>query len=101
MSYIVRLAAKQTQANVSAFLVESACIRAEETLASQRALVYTPAQWKAFTQALERPAENKPRLRALLTEPSVLEQRQVAELSEVELLTRAHRTSEFDCGMSR
>jgi uncharacterized protein (DUF1778 family) len=32
-------------------------------------------QWKAFTEALERPARVKPRLRKLLAEPSMLESR--------------------------
>lgn len=70
---LIRLAAKETRANVSAFLVESACLRAEETLASQHHLVYSAEQWEAFMAMLDRPAEDKPRLRKLLTEPSVLE----------------------------
>jgi uncharacterized protein (DUF1778 family) len=32
-------------------------------------------QWKAFTEALDRPAQVKPRLRKLLAEPSILESR--------------------------
>ena len=70
---LIRLAAKETHANVSAFLVESACVRAEEALASQQHLVYTAEQWKQFIDALDRPAKAKPRLRKLLSEPSVLE----------------------------
>jgi uncharacterized protein (DUF1778 family) len=70
---LIRLAAKEAQANLSSFLVESACLRAEETLASQRHIVYDAQQWKAFTAALDRPAKDKPRLKALLTEPSILE----------------------------
>jgi uncharacterized protein (DUF1778 family) len=70
---LIRLAAKQKSANVSSFLVESACLRAEEELAAQRHFVYTEEQWAAFTAALDAPAKSKPRLRALLTKPSVLE----------------------------
>lgn len=70
---LIRLAAKETRANMSSFLVESACLRAEEALASQRHLVYSGEQWKAFTAALDRPTREKPQLRKLLTEPSVLE----------------------------
>jgi len=70
---LIRLAAKQMRANVSAFLVESACLRAEEALASQRHLVYSPEQWEAFTAALDRPAVDKPELRKLLTASSVLD----------------------------
>lgn len=72
---LIRLAARETRANVSSFLVESACLRAEEALASQQHLIYSPEQWKAFVAALDRPAREKPRLRKLLTEPSVLEKR--------------------------
>ena len=70
---LIRLAAKETRANVSAFLVESACLRAEEALASQQHLVYSADQWKQFTDALDRAAKAKPRLRKLLSGPSVLE----------------------------
>lgn len=70
---LIRRAAKETQANLSSFLVESACLRAEEALASQQHLVYTAKQWDAFAAALDRPARHKPRLKALLSEPSILE----------------------------
>jgi len=72
---LIRRAAKTTRANLSSFLVESACLRAEDALASQQHLVYTPKQWDAFTAALDRPAQNKPRLRALLGNPSILERK--------------------------
>jgi uncharacterized protein (DUF1778 family) len=72
---LIRRAAKATKANLSSFLVESACLRAEEALASQQHFVYTAKQWDAFTAALDRPAQDKPRLRALLIKPSVLERR--------------------------
>ena len=70
---LIRLAARTTKANVSSFLVESACLRAEEALASQQHFVYTAEQWDAFTAALDRPAQSKPRLRNLLSKRSVLE----------------------------
>lgn len=72
---LIRLAAKETNANVSAFLVESACLRAEESLASQQQFVYSAKQWAAFTAALDRPAKAKPALKKLLTEPSILERK--------------------------
>jgi uncharacterized protein (DUF1778 family) len=77
---LLRRAAEETQASVSAFVIESACQRAEEALAAKQHLVYSPAQWKAFVAALDRPAlanpaKAKPRLKRLLNEPSVLEQR--------------------------
>jgi uncharacterized protein (DUF1778 family) len=70
---LIRRAAKATKANLSSFLVESACQRAEEALASQQHFVYTTKQWDAFTAALDRPAQAKSRLRALLGMPSALE----------------------------
>jgi uncharacterized protein (DUF1778 family) len=70
---LIRLAAKETSANVSSFIVESACLRAEMSLASQRHLVYTEDQWAAFVAALDQPAKAKPRLKKLLAEPSILE----------------------------
>lgn len=70
---LIRRAATATRANLSSFLVESACLRAEEALASQQHFVYTAKQWDAFTAALDRPARDKPRLRELLGKPSVLE----------------------------
>ena len=72
---LIRRAATATKANLSSFLVESACLRAEEALASQQHFVYTARQWDAFTAALDRPAQRKPRLRTLLRKPSILEQK--------------------------
>ncbi|HEY6844650.1 MAG TPA: DUF1778 domain-containing protein [Terracidiphilus sp.] len=72
---LIRRAAKETSVNRSSFLVESSCLRAEEALASQQHFVYTKKQWNAFTAALDRPEQDKPRLRALLSEPSILERR--------------------------
>jgi uncharacterized protein (DUF1778 family) len=72
---LIRRAARETRVNMSSFLVESACLRAEETLASQQHFVYTEKQWNAFNAALDRPEQDKPRLRALLSEPSILERR--------------------------
>jgi uncharacterized protein (DUF1778 family) len=66
-------AAASVGASVSAFILESAAERAERTLADQRQFVLTGAQWRAFTQALDRPAQRKPRLERLLREPSILE----------------------------
>lgn len=76
---LIRLAAKSSSANVSHFLVESACLRAEDTLASQVHFTYTPRQWDAFVTMLDRPAVSKPRLKKLLTEPSILEKKAIAE----------------------
>ena len=75
---LIRLAARETQATVSSFLVQSACLRAEEALASQKQIVYNAKQWQAFLSMLDRPVKEKPRLRKLLTEASVLERARAA-----------------------
>ena len=72
---LIRLAAKETSGNVSNFLIESACLRAEEALASKRHFFFTREQWEAFAAALDRPAKHKPHLKKLLSDPTVLERR--------------------------
>jgi uncharacterized protein (DUF1778 family) len=70
---LIRMAAKESSANVSQFVLESACIRSEETLASKRHFEFNPVQWRAFLRALDRPAKAKPRLRRLLSQPGILD----------------------------
>lgn len=74
-SELIRLAAREMHEDLSAFLVESACMRAEEALASQRHIVYSAKQWDSFTAALDRPAKRKPQLAELMGTPSVLERK--------------------------
>ena len=59
--------------SVSTFILESASERAERTLADQRHFVLSDEQWRAFTDALDRPARHLPELEKLLREPSILE----------------------------
>ena len=73
---LIRAAADRRGISMTDFVLESACARAEETIADQVHFLLSPKQWKAFTEALERPARVKPRLRKLLMEPSVLEKPQ-------------------------
>lgn len=72
---LIRIAAEKRGLSLTDFVLESACARAEETIADQVHFVLSPKQWKEFTAALDRPASVKPRLRKLLTEPSILEKR--------------------------
>ena len=71
---LLEMAARETQANLSAFMIESSCLRAEEVLSSKQHFEIKPANWNRFVAALDRPAQQKPGLRKLMTEPSVLEQ---------------------------
>ena len=72
---LIRAAAERRGVSLTDFVLESACTKAEESIADQVHFVLSPKQWKAFNEALERPARVKPRLRKLLTEPSILESR--------------------------
>ncbi|MGD0301644.1 MAG: DUF1778 domain-containing protein [Bryobacteraceae bacterium] len=72
---LIRAAADKRGISLTDFVLESACTRAEETIADQVHFILSEKQWKAFNDALDRPARVLPRLRKLLTEPSVLEKR--------------------------
>ncbi len=66
-------AAAASQRSVSEFVLESALARAEETLPDRRKFVLNEKQWKAFLAALDMPPRPMPRLKRLLSEPSVFE----------------------------
>ena len=70
---LLETAASRQDVTVSEFVLESACTRAEDILAEERHFSLSPDRWKAFVSALDRPMQLKPRLRKLLSEPSVLE----------------------------
>lgn len=59
--------------SLSEFVLESALARAEETLPDRRRFVLNAEQWAEFMAALDAPPRDLPRLRRLLTEPSVFE----------------------------
>ena len=65
-------AAKVSHKNVSEFLLDAGIAMAHETLAEQRLFLLTDEQWDEFQAALDRPVQDKPQLRKLLTEPGVL-----------------------------
>jgi uncharacterized protein (DUF1778 family) len=66
-------AAAAAQRSTSEFVLESALARAEETLPDRRKFVLSEKQWKEFQAALDAPPRPLPRLKRLLTEPSVFE----------------------------
>ena len=69
---LLQEAAKASHKNVSEFLLDAGIAMAHETLAEQRLFALTGDQWAAFQAALDRPVQDKPELRKLLTEPGVL-----------------------------
>ena len=72
---LIRLGAREAQSNISNFILESACLRAQHALASKQHFVLDSQAWAEFMSALDRPPQEKPNLRKLLHEPSVLESR--------------------------
>lgn len=65
-------AARASHKNVSEFLLDAGVTAAMQTLADRRQFVLDEAQWQAFQEALDRPVQNKTRLKSLLREPGVL-----------------------------
>lgn len=65
-------AARASHKNVSEFLLDAGVTAAAQTLADRRQFVLDEMQWQAFQEALDRPVQNKPRLKMLLREPGVL-----------------------------
>ena len=65
-------AARASHKNVSEFLLDAGVTAAAQTLADRRQFVLDETQWQAFQEALDRPVQNKTRLKPLLREPGVL-----------------------------
>lgn len=72
---LIKVAADRQGVNVTEFIMRSACEKAEQALADQTRFVLDEKQWKAFMTALDRPAQDKPRLRQLFNEPHVAKRR--------------------------
>lgn len=65
-------AARASHKNVSEFLLDAGVTAAAQTLADRRQFVLDETQWQAFQEVLDRPVQNKTRLKSLLREPGVL-----------------------------
>lgn len=48
-------------------------MRAEQEIADARSFKLSSKDWQRFSEALDRPAQVKPRLKRLFSEPTVLE----------------------------
>ena len=66
---LFRKAAATVGESVSEFLVESGRTRAEMILAGRTSFALDTKAWKAFNEALDRPAEVKPAVVELLRRP--------------------------------
>jgi len=71
---LIRLGAEHRGVNITNFILESACVRAEQEIADARHFELSPKDWQRFSKALDRPAQLKPRLKKLFSESTVLEQ---------------------------
>jgi len=72
---LLQEAARACHKNVSEFLLEAGILAANQTLADRRRFGLDEAQWEIFQQALDRPVRLKPRLKNLLTQPGVLDEK--------------------------
>ena len=61
---------------ISEFVLKYATRAAEGVLADRRAFVLAESQWTAFTDVLDRPPRDLPRLRELLEAPTVFDGRE-------------------------
>lgn len=70
---VLARAAQLRQTSLSNFVLEHACEAAQQVLAEQTEIVMSPADWDAFTTALDAPPRSIPALKKLLTEASVFD----------------------------
>ena len=75
---ILATAAAAERRSLSDFVLESALRRAQEALADRRSFHLDAEQWKAFMAALDAPPRDLPRLKRLLSEPSIFSGREPA-----------------------
>jgi uncharacterized protein (DUF1778 family) len=69
----LQTAAAAQHRKVSDFVLESALIRAEETLADRKRFGLDAERWAAFLEALDAPPRDLPRVRQLFRETSPFE----------------------------
>jgi uncharacterized protein (DUF1778 family) len=70
---LLQEAARVSHKNVSEFLLDAGVTAANQALADRRLFTLNDKQWAAFEQALDRPVQDKPRLKDLLSTPGLLE----------------------------
>jgi Uncharacterized protein conserved in bacteria len=64
-------ASRTAETTLTEFILDAATTRAEDVLADRRLFTLGIADYQAFLEVLDRPVQDKPRLRLLLAEPSV------------------------------
>jgi uncharacterized protein (DUF1778 family) len=63
---LIRRGAEATRKSVTEFILNSSCAAAENALLDQKVFFADDESWKAFSKALDKPAEFKPRLAEVL-----------------------------------
>jgi uncharacterized protein (DUF1778 family) len=71
---MIEEAARVASRSVSSFIVDSATSEAQRLLSGRTVFTLDPESWDRFVAALDRPATDKPRLKALLGSPGVFEE---------------------------
>lgn len=72
---LIRVAAKRQGLNVTDFILESACEKAEQALSDQTRFVVDGRSWDLFMKALDAPPKIVPQIRKLFEQPPVAESR--------------------------
>ena len=72
---LIKVAAERQGVNMTDFIITAAREKAEASLADQTRFVLNENQWKQFMEALDRPPQEKPRLKQLFSESHVAERR--------------------------
>ncbi|GIE74267.1 hypothetical protein Aph02nite_02170 [Actinoplanes philippinensis] len=70
---LLEAASEATGASVSTFVLKAATDAAADVLADRRVFLLDETAWRAFDEALERPAQEVGGLRELLSSPAVLD----------------------------
>ena len=70
---LLQEAARSCHKNVSEFLLDAGITAANQALADRRHFILNDEQWHAFAQALDAPPQPLPRLKKLMSEPSILD----------------------------
>lgn len=70
---VIRQAAAAAAKTVTAFVLDAATVEAQRALADRRLFRLDPSRWERFVSALDRPVKEKPRLRKLMRQSSVLD----------------------------
>src|SRR2546422_10401496 len=68
---LIDRAADASEKTLTAFVRDASFAAAQKVLADRTVFRLTAEQWRAFTKALDRPAIERPRLRRLMSRPTI------------------------------